>query len=245
MDYNGSKKHILELIHSEDFISSLNKILQPYDASITDKKTVQPKGIKDASEYGLQTLINKQKLSERFPLLKDFNFNTWWKPCGGKAPTWDMISLCQINGKEGILLVEAKAHKSELAKYGKSELTDKSSDRSRVNHENIKNKINEACDNLNENRKELFTISRDEHYQLSNRIAFVWQLKQLGVPVVLLYLGFTGDEYFKDKFKDEEHWKASFNKYINSIVPTNFIDNNQAEFIFIQSSLPIISQSNK
>jgi hypothetical protein len=240
MAHKGSRKHVLDLIDSNDFIDTLNNILEPYNASITDNKTVQPKGLKDDFEYELQYFINKHKLAERFPSLKDVNsnFNIWWNPRGGKAPTWDMISLCQLNGKEAILLVEAKAHIEEFDVKGKR-LKEKPSEGSIINHNNIKARIKEACENLNCTYTG-FDISRDKHYQLSNRVAFAWQLKQLNIPVVLLYLGFTGDTYFKtDFFKDDLHWNVEFDKYIAGVVPIDFINKKESDFLFIHRSLAI------
>jgi hypothetical protein len=238
MDYKGSQKHILDLTDSKDFVSKMNGILKPFNASISGKETIQPKGYEDTSEIGLQTFIIRNNLAKQFPSLADCDFNEWWKPCGGKAPTWDLISLCQINGKEGILLVEAKAHRSELAKYGKAEMHDNSSKGSIANHGSIKCRIKEANDSLKINSNG-FNVSTCTHYQLSNRVAFAWKLKQLGVPVVLLYLGFTGDDYFKDKFKDESHWKELFDKYIEGIIPVEFINSNASEFLFIESALNV------
>ena len=243
MEHKGSKKHILELIDSNDFIATLNTILVPYQAKIIDKKYMQPKGSMDVSECGLQSFINTNKLKERFPTLTDFDFNTWWKPSGGKAPTWDMISLCQINGKDAILLVEAKAHKSEFSKSKKELPKNKQPDNnpsegSEINHTNIEFRIKEACDNLN-TKNTGFNISINSHYQLSNRVAFAWQLNQLEVPVVLLYLGFTGDSYFKDSFKDNAQWKQKFTKYINGVVPLDFINKKKSDFLFIHESLEI------
>jgi hypothetical protein len=240
MVHKGSRKHVLDLIDRKDFIDTLNNILQQYDANISDNKTVQPKGSNDDFEYELQCFIDTHNLAERFPSLKDVNsnFNKWWNPRGGKAPTWDMISLCQLNGKEAILLVEAKAHIKEFDLKGKR-LKDNPSDGSITNHSNIEARIKEACDNLNCTYTG-FDISRDKHYQLSNRVAFAWQLKQLNVPVVLLYLGFTGDTYFKtDFFEDHTHWEEEFTKYIKDVIPVNFINKNESDFLFIHSSLPI------
>ena len=63
---------------------------------------------------------------------------------------------------------------------------------------------------------------------------------KLNVPVVLLYLGFTGDTYFKkDLFINDSHWVEKFNKYIDGVVPVDFINEKKSDFIFIQSSLPI------
>lgn len=239
MEHKGSKKHVLDLIDREDFIYSLNNILQPYDAIITDKKTVQPNGRNDVSEYGIQSYINKHKLAERFPSLIDFNFDKWWKPSGGKAPTWDMISLCQLKGKDALLLVEAKAHKSEFNKSGKRPLKENPSDGSEINLTSIEARISEACDNLNSTNNG-FAISIKSHYQLSNRVAFAWKLNQLNVPVVLLYLGFTGDTYFKkDFFEYDFHWEEGFNKYIKGVVPSSFINSKKSEFLFIHKSLAI------
>ncbi|MDD2673919.1 MAG: hypothetical protein PHF81_03465 [Flavobacterium sp.] len=244
MEYKGSKKHILELIESKDFIATINTILLPYQAKIIDKKYIQPKGSMDVSEHGLQTFINTNKLRERFPTLMDFDFNTWWKPSGGKAPTWDMISLCQLDGEDAILLVEAKAHKSEFSRSKKQlpknkQPDNKPSEGSEINHLNIEARIKEASDNLNA-KNTGFNISTTSHYQLSNRVASAWRLNQMGVPVVLLYLGFTGDTYFKkDYFQDNALWRQEFTKYIDSVVPSAFINNIESDFLFIQSSLEV------
>lgn len=244
MAHKGSKKHILELIGSKNFIDTLNAVLLPYQAKIIDKKYIQPKGAMDVSECGLQTFINKNKLSERFPTLMDFDFNTWWKPSGGKAPTWDLISLCQLDGKDAILLVEAKAHKSEFSRSKKQlpknkQPDNKPSEGSEINHLNIEARIKEACDNLNI-KNTGFKISIASHYQLSNRVASAWRLNQMEVPVVLLYLGFTGDTYFKkDYFQDNALWRQEFTKYIDGVVPSAFINNIESDFLFIQSSLEV------
>lgn len=237
MKFKGSAKHILELIDSPKFITTVNKILSPFDAVLKDNKTVQPKGLMDYSEYTLQHYINKHKLANTFPNLVNFNLNTWWNPQGGKAPTWDMISLCKLNGKDALLLVEAKAHISEFDTYGKKE-KDNPTDGSIANRINIEKRIKEACDYLNNTNKG-FNVSINKHYQLSNRIAFSWKLNQLNIPVVLLYLGFTGDTYFTDYFTDNNHWEIEFKKYLQGVLPYDFINSASSEFLFIQSSLHI------
>jgi hypothetical protein len=244
MEHKGSKKHIIELIDSDDFIATMNTILLPYRAEITDKKYMQPKGSMDVSEHGLQTFIKTNKLRERFPTLADFDFNKWWSPHSGKTPTWDMISLCKLHGKDAILLVEAKAHKSEFSRSKKQlpkkqQADNKPSEGSEINHLNIEARIKEASDNLN-TKNTGFNISTASHYQLSNRVASAWRLNKLDVPVVLLYLGFTGDTYFKkDYFEDNALWRQEFTKYIDGVVPSAFINNIESDFLFIQSSLEV------
>ena len=65
-------------------------------------------------------------------------------------------------------------------------------------------------------------ISQKSHYQLSNRIAFAWKLASLGIPTVLVYLGFCGDDGIRDAgepFRDEAHWNETFAQYAHTLVP--------------------------
>jgi len=67
-------------------------------------------------------------------------------------------------------------------------------------------------------------ISRNTHYQLANRIAFAWKLATLGVPTVLVYLGFTGDDGIADAgepFRDHAHWVVEFDRYAHGGVPSS------------------------
>lgn len=54
-------------------------------------------------------------------------------------------------------------------------------------------------------------LSKDENYQFCNRIAFSWKLASIGVPVVLVYLGFLGDERIaqgqQDQIPTDEDWQ--------------------------------------
>lgn len=65
------------------------------------------------------------------------------------------------------------------------------------------------------------TISRDSHYQFANRLGFAWKLASIGVPTVLVYLGFTGDDGIIDRgepLRDADHWRTAecANYFINS-----------------------------
>ena len=70
-------------------------------------------------------------------------------------------------------------------------------------------------------------ISRDSHYQLANRLAFTWKLAQLGVPVVLVYLGFTGDDGIAEAgkpFRDDADWQVAFGEYVDGVVPLGLFE---------------------
>jgi hypothetical protein len=58
-------------------------------------------------------------------------------------------------------------------------------------------------------------------------VAFAWKLASLGVPTILVYLGFLGDDGIKDAgapFVDSAHWEATFAEYAHSMVPKDLFD---------------------
>jgi hypothetical protein len=62
-------------------------------------------------------------------------------------------------------------------------------------------------------------ISRDNVYQLSNRVAFAWKLATLGIPSVLVYLGFIGDKGMEGGFASPADWNALFEERANVVFP--------------------------
>lgn len=118
----------------------------------------------------------------------------WWLPTGREnatTPNFDIASTCMIDGVGGFLLVEAKAHADELENEsaGRRLQRDASDDR-RASHQTIAEAIEGARQGLSAATSLPWHISRDSHYQMSNRFAWSWKLAALGNPVVLIYLGF-------------------------------------------------------
>ena len=93
-------------------------------------------------------------------------------------------------------LVEAKAHENELDLAGKR-LRPGGSARSAENHERIGRAIAEAATALDRIVPGV-RMSRDSHYQIANRVAYSWKLASMGVPVLLVFLGFTEDNGIAD-----------------------------------------------
>ena len=87
--------------------------------------------------------------------------------------------------------MEAKAHSNELSDAGKSK---PKTDNGWKNHARIGSAIEQANAGLRRVAGETWGLSRDERYQLANRFAWSWKLASLGVPVVLIYLGFLNAE---------------------------------------------------
>jgi hypothetical protein len=146
----------------------------------------------------------------------------WWLAVRGRAntPNWDIASTCTIEGEPRLLLVEAKAHDAELKKDGKPLEKDASS-ASIENHEQIGRAIVEASAELNKAITG-WKLSCDSHYQLANRFAWAWKIASMGVPVVLVYLGFVGAADVNDlgkPFVDCADWTRVVLKHSRGIVP--------------------------
>ncbi len=139
----------------------------------------------------------------------------WWLAVPGRGnaantPNWDIASTCTIMGKQGLLLIEAKAHSNELKNDGKLLKSDASAN-SIKNHERIGLAIGEAATQFRRVTGKRWNISRDHHYQLSNRFAWSWKLVSLGIPVVLLYLGFLNAQdmaAYGPVFPSEASWEG-------------------------------------
>jgi len=145
----------------------------------------------------------------------------WWLVVRKRArtPVWDLAATCTVPGydQRGVVLVEAKAHCEELSEGGK-ELGAKTN---RKNHERIGDAICEANTGLN-GVLAGWNLARDSHYQLSNRFAWAWKLARLGVPVVLVYLGFLNATEMVDQgtpFHDARQWRDCLLSHAQGIVP--------------------------
>ncbi len=147
----------------------------------------------------------------------------WWLAVlrGANTLNWDIASTCTVGARKGLVLVEAKAHERELSSQGKSQPTSRNSQQ---NHNQIGRAIDEANRALwSATSCKGWNLSRDSHYQLSNRFAWAWQLASLGVPVVLLYLGFLNADDMDDDntvlFRSEAEWERTLKDHCKGIVP--------------------------
>jgi hypothetical protein len=175
---------------------------------------------------------------------------SWWLRHNGRAntPNWDIASDCEVNGRRGLVLVEAKANVPELKPDGK-ELKPTASERARENHEGIGAAIAEASDAL-ANAVAGVALSRDNHYQLSNRVALSRKLAHSGTPVILVYLGFTGDSGIADvgePLHDDSHWHRVLEDHMNGVLPVGFlereIDCGAASMHMLVRSRPVLDPS--
>jgi hypothetical protein len=244
--YRGSRKHILDWVEQTDFRAQLNRMLKSAGAMVAAEDQWQPLGYQRPNEARLDH-FGAQELPEAI------NWNeltNWWliHARGANTPNWDLLSTCTLNGRKGLVLIEAKANVSEIKREGKI-IKNNAYNNSHDNHKRIKMAIEEARTELDKVINGV-KISRDCCYQLSNRVAFSWKLSSLGLPVVLVYLGFTGDtgiENVGERLRDHAHWKKVMDEYASLVLPQGFCDHiincDRADMRMIICSRPIIEVS--
>ena len=182
----GSKPRCHCLTHgSHDAVAArLADLVAPF-ASVAPSDYWMPEGFEHTAEAQLGYADQFLTADRRAAL-------TQWclaVPRRANTPNWDLVSTCQVAGqKNGLLLVEAKAHAGELSAAGKT-LTKSPSANSVQNGQRIRAAIAEANTRLG-GQAQGWHLTADTHYQMSNRFAWAWKLADLGVPVVLVYLGF-------------------------------------------------------
>jgi hypothetical protein len=120
-----------------------------------------------------------------------------------RTPNWDIASTCRIGRKDGLLLIEAKAHDKELIaeETGRKNIKPPVSSAARRNHLRIGWWLQDASVALAGETKLSWALSRDWNYQMCNRFAWSWKLVQLGCPVILVYLGFLNADEMADRGK--------------------------------------------
>ena len=213
--------HLLDLLDLERpaFMETMNGLLDGSSVRIDEHCVWNPLGYQDRKEWYLHRFcaVRCQGLFNYEPLLG------WWVPNPWRPPTWDLIATGRAGERPAVVLVEGKANESELP-WGGKRLLPSASIGSKQNHNQITGCIDQANQALNDVSDGVFNLSIRSHYQLSNRVAHLWKLASCGIPVVLLYLGFTGDTYFHDHFTSDGHLQRAIGGYIQGVVPQGFIN---------------------
>jgi hypothetical protein len=223
-EFKGSRRCMLELVDSTNFSTKINSLIQNTGAVITKDDNWFPLGLIDPREAELKDFLRDNWNDDL-----GNEITNWWlavRNANSRTPNWDFVSTCHINGQKGILLVEAKAHKTEFESSGKR-LKKDATENSRKNLRKIEKAINEAKVEINKNFAGV-AISRDKCYQLYNRVAHAWWLANKGIPIVLLYLGFLDAEDMnyggRVIFKSEKNWKNCFMDHAKKVGVDGIVD---------------------
>jgi len=207
----GSKPRCHLLTHGtpEQVAGRLTKLIAPWGV-VAATDSWMPEGFNDVKEAQLH---KAQRLLDENPYGQALL--SWWLAVAGPAavtPNWDIASTCTIEGKPGLLLVEAKAHHEELKP------DDCCGARNKENFERIGEAIRSANDDLNK-VQDGWNLSHKSHYQLCNRFAWSQKLATLGIPVVLVYLGFLKADEMQSPFPDSQSWDQAVLNYSREFVP--------------------------
>lgn len=212
-EMRGSRARCLALTDGPDEVvaSRLCKLFGPYAAIDHSRHVWQPRGFAAPDEA---------KLGEAPQFLTADHRDVvtgWWLAVRGRAntPNWDIACTATIDGAEGLLLVEAKAHANEIKNDGKSAKGNV------ANHARITAAIVEASDGLNTVLPG-WALSVDRCYQLCNRFAWAWKIASLGVPVLLVYLGFLRADEMADvgePLVDHDNWERLVREHGQPVVP--------------------------
>lgn len=216
--------HVLDWVEGRggSFVASLNAMLAATGATVSPEGLWRPIGYSNASEALLDRDCAPLLTAQVSRDLRD-----WWLAVNhpkASGPNWDLVVAVDFPGcRRGLVLVEAKAHVGELANEGagKRHRPDATAN-SQKNHERIGVAIAEARQSLRAS-DERVRISRDQCYQFSNRIAFAWKLASMGIPIALIYLGFTGDEVIgrlSEQIRDADHWRELIKQHTKDVFPT-------------------------
>jgi hypothetical protein len=222
--YRGSRKHVLDWTSRESFSEELLALIHPvWDDNFVKPLAWMPRGYREPDEARIHRFGREVWPDHSaWPAIED-----WWltHKRGANTPNWDLVLAAEVSGQPALILVEAKAHVSELKEDGKS-LDDDASSNSSANHERIVAAIGEACTGLR-GADERVAITHASHYQLANRVAFTWKLAGLGISTALVYLGFIGDNGIADvglPFKNEAHWLETFSAHSGKCLPKELLE---------------------
>jgi hypothetical protein len=245
-EHRGSRPHILHLLASPDAADQLDTLLAPAAYHVMRPVECRPMGPDSAEEYTLRAFWRDHCTGWVAPDALD----DWWVADHYKNPTWDLMAVCERESHRGLLLVEAKAHESELDWNGKRALVaETDSPQAWVNDGSIRAAIGEAQGWFAQVAGPT-TLTADTHYQLANRLASAYKVASVGVPVVLLYLGFTGDTYFRDSIRDADHWQQLMRGYLHGVVPPDLpgralAHKSGGSFTFLVGALPVRAVSQR
>lgn len=226
----GSTPRCLLLMEGERaaVAERLTSLIERPDVQVSEGDHWMPNGVPRLKPDGTwdKTPAKEAELGEAAGFLDASEreaVKTWWLATRRQAstPNWDIASTCTVEGRRGLLLVEAKAHTNELETAGKAEPWDAREGRLK-NHEQIGAAIAEANRGLQSNTQLDWRLSRDSHYQLANRFAWAWKLTALGYPVVLLFLGFLNASEMRDRgepFSADAAWKQIMSDHGQGLVP--------------------------
>ena len=195
----GSRMHVLDWVGQTAFTRSLTDMVAVTGMTVPERAKRMPQGGLEREEARLG-----KDCGGLIP--DDLNLEPQdWGPASSvraNVPNSELACAARASdGRDGLILVEAKAHVGEFTREAKGKPPGNP-----ANHARISKAIEDARLALSSDLPG-FDIAVDRWYQLANRLAFSWKLAASGMPTTLIYLGFVGDADVGDPIRDWQHWK--------------------------------------
>ena len=216
----GSKPRCHWLTHGApgQVANRLNKLAEPWGFVSSDDHWM-PQGYDEIEEAQLH------RAPKLLPLRNCKTLGEWWlevQSNDSQTPNWDIASTCTVDGRKGMLLVEAKAHTQEL------KVRDPVAGHLR-NRTRIAKCIEETNAELADQTGLNWKLSHDHRYQMANRFAWSRKLADLGYPVILVYLGFLKAEEMRKgrnqtPFDSHDEWKSLVEAHSEPLFPAGVWD---------------------
>jgi hypothetical protein len=206
----GSKRHICWYVN--EAAGGLNAALFSASPSLAAAAVSDPTWVSPLADEGYDELWNERFL-ERLDLLDEHleSFHEFWpfKPwSNGKVnprgtPHWDAVARVPLSrGSQGVLMVEAKAHRGELLKPN---------DKSKADAESLA-KIRKSFGQV----RNYFGVAETEppwesgYYQFCNRLAHLWWMNERAkVPTWLVWVLIVDDSVWRDRMTAPQ-WHEAF-----------------------------------
>jgi hypothetical protein len=205
-EFKGSRYRCLlaTSLPQPKFVEWMNSLIQPF-AEINENSQYAPRGFPHPAEVKLGETSGYLDPDDQRAVTR------WWIEVldGANTPNWDLVATCKIGGRDGLVLVEAKAHETEL----------KDNDNCGAKNKQNRNRISKAIAEASSSLGKGWSLEADNCYQLSNRLAWAWKIASLGKPVVLVYLGFLDAREMPEPFKDGGAWEGKLREYAKGRVP--------------------------
>lgn len=210
-DLRGSRLRCLKLTSMpRDQVAEILTGLVSPTAVVAESDSWMPQGFSRPAEARLDESAICPFVPEH---LRD-QLKKWWlkRVEGANTPNWDLVSTCRIQDAPGLLLIEAKAHYGELKDEGKPRGNTE-------NDEQIRQAIRGANLGLNEITQKEWGLSAESEYQLSNRFAWAWKVASLGIPTILVYLGFLRADEMTKPFESVVDRRDAVKENAHKLVP--------------------------
>ncbi len=179
--YKGSQLHLQDMVNSQP--QQLNRLILSNSPSLhwyaaTNPEWVSPLAKDDYMEYQDRRFLAAVGLHELSTKLADF-----W-PRGG--PVWDALATVRgKDGSQGIIVLEAKSHVSELSGFGYAcRAQSKSLEKITASMNAVKQALGV--------KPEVDWLG--DYYQYANRVAHLYFLNVVAnIPTWMVFLYFVGD----------------------------------------------------